>query len=94
MTERREVRIHIGRRNYRMQTNLDEATLSRVMGIVNEVGGAVGQNVDHEHLLMLTCLQLAYNLEKISHILEPLEERFSDLPSWAPLPDEKKVELN
>jgi hypothetical protein len=70
-----------------MQTALDEPTLARVTAIVDEVGQAIGSGTDQDHLLMLTCLQLAYTLEKISNRLEPLKFRLESLPSWAPSSD-------
>jgi len=62
-----------------MQTELDEDTLGRVAGIVNEVSGSISGAIDQEGLLMLTCLQLAYNIEKISLRLEPLNRKLNDL---------------
>ena len=84
MAELREIRVLIGKRSYRMQTALDESMLSRVMSIVNEVAEAIGDGVGQDHLMMLTCLQLAYSLEKIKEGLGPLAERLEDLPSWLP----------
>ena len=79
MAERREVCVFIGKRNYIMQTELDDDTLDRVVGIVNEVCDAISGTIDQNSLLMLTCLQLAYNLEKISERLEPFDRRLDDL---------------
>ena len=70
-----------------MQTALDDPTLNRVTAIVDEVGQAIGSGTDQDHLLMLTCLQLAYTLEKISTHLERLEIRLEDLPPWTPSSD-------
>ena len=84
MANRREVRILVGRRSYRMQTELDDATLNRVVGIVEEVCEAVDDSVDQNHLLMLTCLQLAYNIEKISELLGPLDRKLNNLEPWRP----------
>jgi hypothetical protein len=70
-----------------MQTALDEPTLDRVTAIVDEVGQAIGSGTDQNHLLMLTCLQLAYTLEKISTRLEPLEVKLENLAPWAPSSD-------
>jgi hypothetical protein len=67
-----------------MQTALDEPTLARVISIVDEVGQAIGDGTDQDHLLMLTCLQLAYSLETISKNLESLEERLESLDPWIP----------
>jgi hypothetical protein len=60
-----------------MQTALDDSTLNQVLSIVSEVSAPVGDTVDQDHLLMFTCLQLAYSLEKISRRLENLEERLN-----------------
>ncbi len=75
MSELREVRILIGRRSYRMQTALDEATLERVTSMVTEIATDVGAGVDQDTLLMFTCLQLAYSLDKIAQRLQPVEDR-------------------
>lgn len=82
MAEGREVSLVIGRRSYRVQTALDDDTLARVVNIVQGVVEAVGSSVDQNHLLMLTCLQLAYSLEKISNTIQPLEKRLEALPVW------------
>jgi len=79
LADRREVRIQIGKRNYLVQTELDNETLKRVVDIVKEAGGAINGNVDQDNLLMFTCLQLAYNLEKTSELLEFFNRRFDDL---------------
>ena len=79
MVERREVRILIGKRHYLMQTELDGDTLDRVVGILNEVCELIGENIDQDSMLMLACLHLAYNIEKISKRLEPLDRRLNDL---------------
>ena len=79
MANRREVRVIIGKRNYRMQTELDSDTLDKIVKMVNEVCDAANSNLDQDSLLMLTCLQLAYNLEKISGLLEPLDRKLNDL---------------
>jgi hypothetical protein len=71
-----------------MQTALDEPTLSRVTSIVEEVGRAIGSGTDQDHLLMLTCLQLAYTLEKVSKKLESLEDRLQRLDAWVPESDD------
>ena len=70
-----------------MQTALDESTLSQVMSIVNEVAEAIGDGVGQDHLLMLTCLQLAYSLEKMKKNLGPLTEKLEKLSPWLSLTD-------
>jgi hypothetical protein len=72
-----------------MQTTLDESTFNRVLSIVEEVGESIGENTDQDNLLILTCLQLAYSLEKISKILGPLEKELETLSPWEP-PGESK----
>ena len=79
MAERREVRIQIGKRSYLIQTDLDDEMLKRVVDIVKEAGEAIGGNVDQDNLLVFTSLQLAYNLEKTSKLLELFDRRFDDL---------------
>ena len=79
MTERREVCVSIGKQSYIMHTELDNDTLDKVVGIANEVCGAINGSLSQDSLLMLTCLQLAYNLEKISERLEPLDRKLSGL---------------
>jgi hypothetical protein len=85
LDERREVQILIGKRLYRMQTELDEGTLSKVTDIVTNLARALGEDINQDHLLMLMCLQLAYNLEKISMTLKPLQEKLDNLTPWEPL---------
>jgi hypothetical protein len=76
-----------------MQTSLDEPMLSEVLSIVNEVGKAIGESTDQENRLMLTCLQLAYSLEKVSKTLEALEKKLDNIPPWEP-PSEPESDVN
>jgi hypothetical protein len=71
-----------------MHTDLDEDTLRRIDDIVQSVCGAIGNEVSQDNLLMLTCLQLAYNLEKVERRLAHLEGKLTALERWEPLPDE------
>ncbi|MDR1376764.1 MAG: cell division protein ZapA [Synergistaceae bacterium] len=96
VTNLREVKIVIGTRSYRMQTALDESTLARVTNILDDVEQVVKEGLGQEHfnqedLLMLTCLQLAYSLEKISRNLEPLENKLEDLDPWVPSDTGKQI---
>jgi hypothetical protein len=68
-----EVKIRIGKRHYRVCTALDEPTFDRVVALVNEVNASLDSGVDQERLLALTCLRLAYGLDKISDVLASLE---------------------
>jgi hypothetical protein len=62
-----------------MQTALDDVTLNRVISIISEVSEPVGNMVNQDQLLMLTCLQLAYSLEKISRRLENLTDKVKEM---------------
>jgi len=64
-----------------MQTELDDDTFKRVVGIMDEVCAALSGKIDHDKLLVLMCLQLAYKLEKVSGTLESLDKRLNDLKS-------------
>ena len=79
LIEQREVPVSIGRRTYHIKTELDDDVLGRVVGIVNEASGSINKKADHDSLLMLTCLQLAYNIERISHLLESFDKRLECL---------------
>ena len=81
MAKLREVRIPIGKRSYPMQTELDDDTFKRVVEIVNEVCGTIS-DTDQDRMLVLACLQLAYNLEKVSGLLESLDRRLNDLKPY------------
>ena len=84
MAGRREVRVFIRKRSYRVQTDLDEETLNRVVGIVDEVSKAIDDRIDQDNLLLLTCLQLAYNIDNISGLLGALDRRLNKLEPWKP----------
>ena len=90
MAKQREVRILIGKRTYLMQTELDDDTLKRVVGTVNEVCGAIGKNVDQDNMLVLTCLHLAYNIEKISKRLKFIDRKLSDMKLYIETEEEDK----
>jgi hypothetical protein len=78
VAELREVHILIGKRNYRIQTALDDPTLERIRAIISEITSALGDDVDQEKRLMLTCLQLAYSVEKISWRLGAMTSRLEE----------------
>lgn len=81
LTELREVRILIGKRNYRVQTALDDGSLARVTSLVTDIAKGIGDGMDQENLLFFTCLNLAYSLEKISRRLNGL---LDDLDTESP----------
>ena len=84
MYERREFQISIGKRTYRMQTDLSESESLRVRDVVSDISRSMGDDFEQDQILLLTCLQLAYNLEKISQTLEPLNDRLGNLTPWRP----------
>jgi hypothetical protein len=71
----REIKVRIGKERYRVCTALDEPVFDRVIALVNEVSASLGDGVDQERLLALTCLRLAYGLEKISDVLSSTEKK-------------------
>jgi len=58
-----------------MQTKLDDDMLNKVVGIVNDIYGTIGDSGDQDSLLIMTCLQLAYNLEMVSGHLRSLDSK-------------------
>jgi len=62
-----------------MQTELDEDSFKRVVGIVDEIYETIDSDTDQDRLLVLMCLQLAYKLEKITEILESLDKKLNEL---------------
>lgn len=83
MAELRDIRILIGKRNYRVQTALDDESLQKVIALVTEVAKGFGDGLDQENLLLFTCLHLAYSLEKVSKNLGDFVEELesADSPS-------------
>jgi len=79
LPELREVRIPIGKQDYPMQTELDDDTFKRVIGIVDEACSVLDKKIEQEKLLVLVCLQLAYKLEKFSGALEAIDKRLNEL---------------
>ena len=88
MSGLREVRIVIGKRSYRIQTALSEDTLERVISMVADVSQNIGDGVEQESLLLLTCLQFAYSLDKISRRVTPLVDALEQIEPFKP--DKKK----
>jgi len=71
--------ITIGRQSYPVETRLNDDRFKRINSILRETCTEFDQSLDQEKLLALTCLQLAYKLEKISGSLRSLDKRLNDL---------------
>ena len=84
MDETREVTIVIGKRLYHINTALDKPTFDRVAAIVKGVSASLKDDVGQDERLMLTCMQLAYSLEKIMSKLDPLASVLENLEPWEP----------
>jgi hypothetical protein len=88
LTEPREVTIVIGKRRYSISTLLDKPTFERVAAIVKGVSASLLKDgLDQDHLLMLTCLRLAYSLENTMGKLSPLVDVLENLEPWEPGPE-------
>ena len=84
MSELREVSVVVGKRSYRMRTALDEDTLARVTSMAAVLCEAAGEGIDQENRLLLTCLQLAYSLDRISERVGPLLSHMETLTPFEP----------
>ena len=91
MAELREVRILIGSRRYRMQTALDEDTLSRISALLAEVGSVIGGSASQDDVLALTCLQLSYSIDRMTQTLESLTGKLDRLEPFVADPDDEAV---
>jgi hypothetical protein len=91
LTEPREVTIVIGKRIYNVYTALDKPTFDRVAAIVKGVSASLKDDIGQDHLLMLTCLRLAYGLEKTLDKLAPLVDVLENLEPWEPVPEDDRA---
>ncbi len=74
MMEKRETKspeqerhtLHILGREYHVLSKLDEATFTRISGIVKEQVNALPSGAKQDEKMLLACLQLAYTLDGIS----------------------------
>jgi hypothetical protein len=88
LSEPREVTIVIGKRLYTIYTVLDKPTFDRVAAIVKGVSASLKSGTGQDNLLMLTCMQLAYGLEKTMGRLAPLADALENLEPWASAPED------
>ncbi len=72
MNRTRNVMITLGKKTYSVETVLDDSTLNRVIGNIQESFSDESDVEDQEKSLLLACLDLSYRLdaflsEKTSH---------------------------
>jgi hypothetical protein len=91
LTEPREVTIVIGKRLYNIYTALDKPTFDRVAAIVKGASVSLKDDIGQDHLLMLTCMRLAYGLEKTMGKLAPLMNVLENLEPWEPAPEGERA---
>lgn len=72
MNAPREVFVTVGKKSYSIRTPLNDATLDRLKALIASANGSMVKGLDQEELLMLTCLQLAYSLDKAAEAIEGL----------------------
>lgn len=72
MAATRDVWITIGKQNYSVETGLEPDAVERVRALIAFACGSPAKGVNQEELLVLTCLQLAYSLDKASESIEKL----------------------
>ena len=66
----REVNIQIGKKSYFLKTTLDDESLKGISSLSAEITKEFSGSLDQENLLLLSCLQLAWILEKLGRKLE------------------------
>ncbi|MBL3540546.1 hypothetical protein [Aminivibrio sp.] len=66
----REVTIRIGKKSYFLKTTLDDESIKGITDLSAEITREFEDSLDQESLLLLSCLQLAWLLEKLGKKLE------------------------
>lgn len=66
MNTSRDVFLTIGKGTYTIHTPLSNDELDRIKALIDEACGSVIKEAKQEDLLMLTCLRLAYSLDKVA----------------------------
>ncbi len=66
----REVNIRIGKIIYFLKTTLDDESIKGISDLSAEITREFEGSLDQESLLLLSCLQLAWLLEKLGRKLE------------------------
>jgi hypothetical protein len=73
----REVSVKIGKHTYYLRTSLDDESLQSITGLTSEIAGGI-KNADQENVLLLSCLQLAWLVQKLGRALEQMLDDISD----------------
>ncbi|HPF84472.1 hypothetical protein SDC9_52076 [bioreactor metagenome] len=66
----REVTIRIGKKSYFLKTTLDDESIKAITDLSADITREFEGSLDQENLLLLSCLQLAWLLEKLGRKLE------------------------
>ena len=72
MCASRNIWLTIGKKNYSVETTLAPGAVERIESLVAAACDSPAKGIEQEELLMLTCLQLAYSLDKAASALEGL----------------------
>lgn len=70
----RDVWVTVGKQSYSVETALDPDRVGRIESLIADACGSPAKGINQEELLVLTCLQLAYSLDKAAEALEGLLE--------------------
>ncbi len=66
----RDVTIRIGKKSYFLKTTLDDESIKAITDLSADITREFEGSLDQENLLLLSCLQLAWLLEKLGRKLE------------------------
>lgn len=66
----REVTIRIGKKSYFLKTTLDDESIKAITDLSADITREFEGSLDQENLLLLSCLQLTWLLEKLGRKLE------------------------
>ena len=75
MSASKNIFLTIGKSTYNIATPLDDEALERVKGLIDQACGSPVKGMGQEYLLVLTCLQLAYALDRATTSLANLVDR-------------------
>lgn len=62
--------IRIGKKSYFLKTTLDDESIKAITDLSADITREFEGSLDQENLLLLSCLQLAWLLEKLGRKLE------------------------
>lgn len=93
MATSKDVFLTIGKGTYCIKTPLEEGTLERVNELVNQACGSLVRGMGQEEVLALTCLRLAYSLDRTAEGLKGLLERLEGNQEGTMGPEEDETLL-